>query len=326
MRKNVIILVAAVFLLLFSVEAFGQNYGTLTFRADISGPGAVNDGGTWKIYPDSLLEINIYATNAGGTDARITWSSPFLFSGTDGLTNVTWGDTALTPQTAFKAFFDIFKITYAESWDGDLTNDVFIDTTILPNAIDTSLRDTTIRTIMGDIYNFTGVGAFAGYPPGPGELLILKFTLHVNSTAGKFWVKQGYAKNLVYDWVFDESIPPFPVFDSVSWPIMGPNDVRDRNQPNLPTSFALDQNHPNPFNPSTVIDFALPTASMVNVSIYNVLGQVVKTLVDKELPAGYWSATWDGTDNNGSAVTSGIYFYKIKAGSFQSTKKMMMLK
>jgi flagellar hook assembly protein FlgD len=75
-----------------------------------------------------------------------------------------------------------------------------------------------------------------------------------------------------------------------------------------------------------VIDFALPTASMVNVSIYNVLGQVVKTLVDKELPAGYWSATWDGTDNNGSAVTSGIYFYKIKAGSFQSTKKMMMLK
>ncbi len=306
MRKNGIILVAAVFLLLFSAEAFGQ-YGTLTFRADISGAGAVNDGGTWKIYADSLLEINIYTTNAGGSTNRITWSSPFLFSGKDGLTTVTWGDTATFVQTAFKAYWDAFKTTYAESWDGNLTNDIG-------------------NGQLGDLFNFTGIGLAGGYPPDLGEQLAIKATLHVNSTAGTLWVKQGDAADDIYDWLFDESAPPYPVFDSVSWPIIPPSGVRDRNQPNLPTEFALDQNHPNPFNPSTVIDFALPTASKVSVNIYNVLGQVVKTLVDKELTAGYWSVTWDGTDNAGNITTSGVYFYKIKAGSFQSTKKMMMLK
>jgi FlgD Ig-like domain len=307
MRKNGIILVAAVFLLLFSVEAFGQEYGTLTFRADISGPAAVNDGGTWKIYADSLLEINIYANNSGGTTDRATWSSPFLFSGTGGPVNVTWGDTSTFVQASFMAYWDLFQTTYAESWDGDLTNDIG-------------------NGNLGDLFNYTGACLSACYPQNLGEQLIIKATLHVNSTSGTLWVKQGDAVNDVYDWLFDETTPPYPFFDSVSWPIIVPSDVRDRNQPNLPTEFALDQNHPNPFNPSTVIDFALPTASRVSVNIYNVLGQVVKTLVDKDLPAGYWSATWDGTDNAGNATTSGIYFYKIKAGSFQSTKKMMMLK
>jgi len=94
----------------------------------------------------------------------------------------------------------------------------------------------------------------------------------------------------------------------------------------LPTEFTLSQNVPNPFNPSTQVSFALPTAAKVNLSIYNVLGQHVKTLVDTDMRAGYQTVTWDGTDNTGHTVASGVYFYKLNAGDFTATKKMLMLK
>jgi thermitase len=81
------------------------------------------------------------------------------------------------------------------------------------------------------------------------------------------------------------------------------------------------QNFPNPFNPVTEISFSLPVAAKVTIDIYNVLGQRVTTLVDRSLPAGEHSATWDG-----SAASSGVYFYRITAGEFTATKKMMLVK
>lgn len=94
----------------------------------------------------------------------------------------------------------------------------------------------------------------------------------------------------------------------------------------LPTEFALEQNKPNPFNPTTQVSFSLPKAAHVNLTIYNVLGQQVKTLVDQELPAGVQTVEWDGTDNTGRTVASGVYFYRLNAADFQATKKMLMLK
>lgn len=95
---------------------------------------------------------------------------------------------------------------------------------------------------------------------------------------------------------------------------------------NLPKEYALDQNYPNPFNPSTNISFALPKAGNVEVSVYNVLGQRVNTLVNENLAAGTHVVTWDGRNTQGGSVASGIYFYRIVAGDFSQTKKMMMLK
>lgn len=94
----------------------------------------------------------------------------------------------------------------------------------------------------------------------------------------------------------------------------------------LPTEFDLAQNAPNPFNPSTQISFALPSAAKVSLTVYNVLGQQVKTLVDEYMTAGYQTVTWDGTDNSSASVASGIYFYRIAAGEFADTKKMLLLK
>ena len=94
----------------------------------------------------------------------------------------------------------------------------------------------------------------------------------------------------------------------------------------LPTSYGLSQNYPNPFNPSTTFEYALPTASHVELSIFNVLGQRVITLVDGRQEAGYHYPTWNGTSESGSEVASGIYFYRLTAGDFVTTKKMMLLK
>ncbi|PWB71293.1 hypothetical protein C3F09_08010 [candidate division GN15 bacterium] len=103
--------------------------------------------------------------------------------------------------------------------------------------------------------------------------------------------------------------------------------VDDANGATLPKSFALQQNYPNPFNPTTTVKFDVPTRSQVKLSVYNVLGQKVKTLVDGMVEAGFGhEARWDGTTDGGNAVSSGIYFYKMEAGSFVQTKKMVMMK
>lgn len=95
---------------------------------------------------------------------------------------------------------------------------------------------------------------------------------------------------------------------------------------NVPKTYALSQNAPNPFNPTTKISFALPATGDVHLSVFNVLGQQVKELVNGTMEAGVHEVIWDGKDNNGTSVASGIYFYKINANSFVSTKKMVLLK
>ena len=94
----------------------------------------------------------------------------------------------------------------------------------------------------------------------------------------------------------------------------------------IPTSYALSQNYPNPFNPTTTINFALPEANNVVLTIYNALGQEVRTLKTDYLNAGNYSVTWDGLDNAGNMITSGIYIYTMTAGDQHFSKKMLMLK
>jgi len=93
----------------------------------------------------------------------------------------------------------------------------------------------------------------------------------------------------------------------------------------IPTAFKLSQNFPNPFNPKTSFVLALPVASEYSVTVYNIAGQVVKTFAGSA-SAGNKIITWDGTDNNGTVVSSGIYFYKAIAGKYSDAKRMMFLK
>lgn len=94
----------------------------------------------------------------------------------------------------------------------------------------------------------------------------------------------------------------------------------------LPTAFGLSQNYPNPFNPTTSIQFALPQASDVNLVIYNILGQKVRTLVNGYMPAGYITTSWDGLDQNGKEISSGTYIYRLETGEMSFSKKMVLMK
>lgn len=88
-----------------------------------------------------------------------------------------------------------------------------------------------------------------------------------------------------------------------------------------PTSFVLNQNYPNPFNPETVLSWQLAVGTEVDVSVYNVIGQKVTTLVSERQKAGYHQVEWDA-----SGFASGVYFYILKAGEFHDVKKMVLLK
>ena len=96
--------------------------------------------------------------------------------------------------------------------------------------------------------------------------------------------------------------------------------------PILPDEFVLSQNFPNPFNPATEIRFQLPEANLVVLRIYNALGQEIRTLVNSEYQAGFHSVSWDGKNSNGNPVSSGVYFYKLEAGSFSQIKKMSLIR
>lgn len=95
----------------------------------------------------------------------------------------------------------------------------------------------------------------------------------------------------------------------------------------LPIDFSLDQNYPNPFNPTTTIRFAIPAESTVRMEIYNMLGQIVSTLVDGErMQAGIYEKVWDGRDAGGMQVSSGTYIYRVVAGDYVEAKRMVLMK
>jgi len=95
---------------------------------------------------------------------------------------------------------------------------------------------------------------------------------------------------------------------------------------NLLENFVLYPNYPNPFNPTTTIRYNIPNKEFVNITIYDMLGRQVKTLMDQAQDAGYRSVIWNATNDYGKPVSAGIYLYQIQAGEYISTKKMVLLK
>ena len=95
---------------------------------------------------------------------------------------------------------------------------------------------------------------------------------------------------------------------------------------NIPSIFSLSQNYPNPFNPITMVRYELPEDSFVDVTVYDMLGNVISNLINTNQSSGYKSIQWNATNNQGEPVSAGVYIYKIQAGDFVDTKKMILLK
>ncbi len=102
--------------------------------------------------------------------------------------------------------------------------------------------------------------------------------------------------------------------------------VTTRPGSNLPENFQLSQNYPNPFNPSTTITYTLPANEQVSLVVYNLRGEVIKTLVEGMMTEGSHAIKWDGTDNSGQKVTSGLYLYLLKSNNHQIAKRMILVK
>ncbi|MEZ5359642.1 MAG: right-handed parallel beta-helix repeat-containing protein [Candidatus Zixiibacteriota bacterium] len=142
------------------------------------------------------------------------------------------------------------------------------------------------------------------------------------------------------DWVYPDASLPSPIiqgnvnyYANAAWRQSCWGDMfgkvlvsQDQITGLLPTEFSIEQNSPNPFNPSTTIKYNLPEASYIIIDIFNVLGERVKTLLNSYEEAGEHSIVWDGTDSGNQRVSSGIYFYRIEAGQFTQTKKMVLIK
>ena len=92
------------------------------------------------------------------------------------------------------------------------------------------------------------------------------------------------------------------------------------------TEFILNNNYPNPFNPVTTISYKLSQAALVRMTIYDLLGRQVKTLINKTQDTGYKSVIWDATNDYGKPVSAGVYLYQIQAGNFVQSRKMVLLK
>ena len=103
-------------------------------------------------------------------------------------------------------------------------------------------------------------------------------------------------------------------------------ELNNDNDVQFPSSFKIYSNYPNPFNPVTTLLYDLPEDGLVNITIYDMLGNVVNNLVNANQSSGYKSVQWNATNKQGQPVSAGVYLYTIQAGEFRQTRKMVLLK
>ena len=158
-------------------------------------------------------------------------------------------------------------------------------------------------------------------------------SLIAGGSSGDAVIPGDHSSSLLWQRINDGSMPPSGNLSSseinliASWIDEGALEFLEINNTNfLPKKYKLYQNYPNPFNPSTTLKFDIPRDELVNVSVYDVRGVNVKTLINGFQTAGSLSLFWDATDNGGQQVSAGLYFYIIKTSDFRDTKKMVLLK
>jgi hypothetical protein len=110
------------------------------------------------------------------------------------------------------------------------------------------------------------------------------------------------------------------------WETNFPEELGSKDEAILPIEFAMHQNYPNPFNPVTSVRYDIPTTSNVTISVYSLLGKKVKTLTSSVHQPGFYSTQWNGTNDMGSAVSSGVYICKINSDRYTAIKKMILMK
>jgi hypothetical protein len=188
--------------------------------------------------------------------------------------------------------FDMFVSTYSKRIN---INHPSMDVTIIGNFYVEALDNNP---------NFQSTGWWYDYFTGD-SILVTNTTDNINLQPGEF-----------------------RIFTMVKLPTPEPNLVNDveKIDDELVIDFSLEQNYPNPFNPTTNIKFQIADFGFVSLKVYDLLGREVKTLVNEELEYGTYNVSWNGDNELGKKVSSGIYFYRIEAGEFKNSRKMILMK
>lgn len=200
-----------------------------------------------------------------------------------------------------------------------------------PTRLRFRTRDGVTPTV---IRNWNSNEVPGGLPTQPGwhkmavEAVGNQFRLFFNDSElpGGPFIDDTYANGFIGTYLFgtDTLATYYLHIDDIT--VTSVSAIGDDINPELVADFILYQNYPNPFNPNTTIAFYLPVSEVVNLGIYNSLGQKVRNLTAQRFAAGVQQVQWDGKDNLGREVPGGIYFYRITAGEFQSARKMLLVR
>jgi hypothetical protein len=157
--------------------------------------------------------------------------------------------------------------------------------------------------------------------------------LMTGGNSGTVIISGDHSNSLLWERINNGQMPPNGQLPSsnidliAAWIDEGAlEELNTKNNKASPELFTLHQNYPNPFNPVTNLDYDLPEDSFVNLTVYDMLGNVVNNLVNKNQGSGPKSVQWDATNNQGQPVSAGVYLYSIEAGEFRQTRKMILLK
>jgi hypothetical protein len=168
----------------------------------------------------------------------------------------------------------------------------------------------------------TSTGTYAGTANGPVSWN-LSWTAPAAGRGKVYFYVSGIASDNSSD---DAGDYGYHISQQVPEKTTGVSDNDAGNGSARPERFVLHQNYPNPFNLATSIGYTLKTDGLVNLTIYNILGQKIRTLIDQKEPAGNYSVQWDSRDEKGRVVAGGVYFYVLKTGDYVSSRKMVLLK
>ncbi len=320
------------------------NYDMYIMRADSVGDSMwlVTYGG-----PEDDIANAVAATDnkgyivAGGTNSYGAGSSDIYVIGVDSLSEISWSKTF--GDTLFDVAFGVEKTS-----DGSF---VVVGSKIFPDPIENRMYLIKIDDV-GDtawttsIYGGTGARGRAVCEANDGGFIMVGdasygypkdedvFIAKVDANGDSVWaVHYGGDSHDVGRFVHQDD--GGYIYVGVTYATSDycalklyetPVGVEFSEDPHLPGAFSLDQNTPNPFNATTAIKYYIPRGGHAELTIYNLLGQEVKTLVDKSHSAGYYTVFWDGTDTEGNDAASGTYLYRLKMGDLIQSKQMILLK
>jgi len=306
----------------FTVGYYGEHYVTS------------NGGNLWTLVseenrPTIIDDERPFTSNFWSVGDSIAWygtSKGRVFKTTNRGSSWTAYDVNLGEGIVFASFKDelnglavtpVINKNIAKTTDGGETWQT------LPNQVPTNAiliyvkgTENTYMYGSGDLPSFIGSDPGSGFTADEGNSWMfendmpLEPMFSTNSANG--WANGNTFENKIYKWIGPNLDSPTAIDKAVLF--------------NNPENFTLSQNYPNPFNPTTTISYSLLHNSNVNLTIYNMLGQKVRTLINQNQSSGIKKVVWNGRDNAGNQVASGIYFYRLEAVGFEETKRMLLIR